>query len=378
MSSISSIADIKLNRRSFVLGSLALGAAGPLVLSACSSSNTGGSSGGGGGGGTINWLTWSDHYSQDQLAKVASSTKITGHPKLFSDNADAFLQLKQTGPQFDQVSADALWVKKYMESGLIQPFDLSSIEASSELYSMAKKFDFLNDPKGAIGYPFSWSTVQIYYNPAKVKTPPTTWDSLTDPQYKSLIVAENIPTDLMAIAGIATGSKSPYAEAPDQISSAANFLGSLKPNIIKLASQNNEIISMMASGEAAIGISNLGTDIRVKNAGGPEIKSAYPPEGTIGFIDSEMITAKGNNSALVKPFLNAMQRAEYIVENFTTNWRPLFNEKAAKALTADPKTADAAKRLFMDNPEKALTMTLKGPAQDQQAYTEAFNRVFGA
>ena len=375
---MSTIADIKLNRRSFVLGSLMLGAASPLVLSACSSSSTGGSSGGGGGGGTLNWLTWSDHYSQDQLAKVASSTKITGHPKLFSDNADAFLQLKQTGPQFDQVSADALWVKKYMEGGLIQPFDLSSIEASSELYSMAKKFDFLNDPKGAIGYPFSWSTVQIYYNPAKVKTPPTSWDSLTDPQYKGLIVAENIPTDLMAIAGIATGSKSPYAQAPDQISSASNFLGSLKPNIIKLASQNNEVISMMASGEAAIGFTNLGTDIRVKNAGGPELKSAYPPEGTIGFIDSEMITAKGNNSAQVKPFLNAMQRSEFIVENFTTNWRPLFNEKAAKALTADPKTADAAKRLFMDNPEKALTMTLKGPAQDQQAYTEAFNRVFGA
>jgi hypothetical protein len=25
-----------------------------------------------------------------------------------------------------------------------------------------------------------------------------------------------------------------------------------------------------------------------------------------------------------------------------------------------------------------LQMTLKGPAQDQQAYTEAFNKVFGA
>jgi hypothetical protein len=180
---MSRIADIKLNRRSFVKGSLMLGAASPFVLSACSSgSNSGGGSSG--AGGTLNWLTWSDHYSTDQLAKVAASTKITGRPKLFSDNADAFLQLKQTGPQFDQVSADALWVKKYMESGLIQPFDLSSIGASSELYSMAKNFDFLNDPKGAIGYPFSWSTVQIYYNPAKVKTPPTTWESLTDPQYK--------------------------------------------------------------------------------------------------------------------------------------------------------------------------------------------------
>jgi spermidine/putrescine-binding protein len=375
---MSGITEIKLDRRSFVRGALMLGAASPLLLSACASGSDSSSSGGSGSGGDVNWLTWSDHYSTDQLAKVASSTKITGRPKLFSDNADAFLQIKQTGPQFDMVSADALWVKKYMEGGLIEPFDLASISSSSELYSMAKNFDFLNDPKGALGYPFSWSTVQIYYDPDKIKTPPTSWESLTDPMYKGLIVAENIPTDLMAIAGIATGSKSPYAQTPEQISSASNFLGALKPNMVKLASQNNEIVTMMASGEAAIGISNLGTDVRVKDAGGPELKSAYPPEGTIGFIDSEMISAKGANKPLVKPFLDAMQKSEWIVANFTTNWRPLFNETAAKALTNDPKTADNAKRLFMDNPEKALAMTLKGPAQDQQAYTEAFNRVFGA
>src|SRR6476659_10461138 len=104
---------------------------------------------------------------------------------------------------------------------------------------MATKFEFLNDPKGAIGYPFSWSTVQIYYNPAKVKTPPTSWESLTDPQYKGQIVAENIPTDMMAIGGIATGSKSPYALSPDAISKAAGWLSALKPNMIKLATQNN-------------------------------------------------------------------------------------------------------------------------------------------
>src|SRR3954453_12094649 len=239
------ITEIKLDRRSFVRRALGLGSASPLLLSSCSSGSDSSSGGGSGSGGDVNWLTWSDHYSNDQLAKVASSTKITGRPKLFSDNADAFLQLKQTGPQFDMVSADALWVKKYMESGLIEPFDLASISSSSELYSMAKQFEFLNDPKGALGYPFSWSTVQIYYNPDKVKTPPTSWESLTDPQHKGQIVAENIPTDLMAIGGIATGSKSPYGLTGDEITKAAGWLSSIKPNMIKLATQNNEIISMM-------------------------------------------------------------------------------------------------------------------------------------
>ena len=127
---MSGIADVKLGRRSFVRGALMLGAASPLLLSACSSSSDTSSGGGSGSGGDVNWLTWSDHYSTDQLAKVADSTKITGRPKLFSDNADAFLQLKQTGPQFDMVSADALWVKKYMEGGLIEPFDLAAISSS--------------------------------------------------------------------------------------------------------------------------------------------------------------------------------------------------------------------------------------------------------
>jgi spermidine/putrescine-binding protein len=370
---MASVSSIKIDRRTLILGGLAVGVA-PLLLSGCAPTGVTASA----GSGTLNWLTWSDHFSNDQLAKVAKLTKITGRPKLFSDNADALLQLKQTGSQFDIVSADALWVKKYRESGLIDAFSLDEMTASEELYPQARELPFFQDPQGYLGFPFSWSSVQIYYNPDVIKTAPTSWEALTDPAYKGLIVAENIPTDLMAIAGIATGSKAPYALDSNGISKAADFLKALKPNMVKLATQNNEIVSMIASGAAAIGISNLGTDLRVKAAGGPEIEAAYPTEGTIGFIDSEMITSHGNNKPLVKKFLNAMETSEYIVQNFNTNGRPLFNEKAAQILINDPKTAENAKRLFMGNPEKALAMTLKGPAGDQQAYTEAFNQVFGA
>jgi putative spermidine/putrescine transport system substrate-binding protein len=275
---------MNLDRRSFMRGALMVGAASPLLLSAaCSPASNTASGGGGANGGELNWLTWGDHFIPDQLEKVTASTKITGKPKLFADNADAFLQLKQTGGQFDLVSADALWVKKYMQSGLIEPFDMASIGASSELYSMAKNFEFFNDPKGSLGYPFGWSTIQMYYDPAKV-TAPTSWDSLTDPAYKGKIVAQNIPGDLMAIAGIATGSKAPYALTPDQLSAAKGYLTDLKPNLIKMVDQNSEAMTMMANGEANIVIANLGTDVLVKNAGGPELKAVYPTEGTIGFI----------------------------------------------------------------------------------------------
>ena len=44
---------------------------------------------------------------------------------------------------------------------------------SKQLYSIARTFPFWQDGSNYMGYPFSWSTVQIYYNPKYVKTKPT-------------------------------------------------------------------------------------------------------------------------------------------------------------------------------------------------------------
>jgi spermidine/putrescine transport system substrate-binding protein len=370
----------RLSRR----GLLQAGAASTvgLYLAGCGSSGKKKSSGTGsaGGGGkkrTVNMLTWSDHYANDQLAAVQKSTGIRGRPQLFSDNADAYLKIKQTGSQFDIVSGDALWVPKYNKDGLTESFDLSEVGSSKQLYSIARTFPFWQDGSNYMGYPFSWSTVQIYYNPKYVKTAPDSWHALLDSKYKGKISLENIPTDMMAIAAKATGAKQPYSMTDAQIAAAKGWLKEFKPNVLKLASQNNEVVRALADESAWIGITNLGTDDRVKDAGGPVVKPAYPKEGTIGFIDSEQIVSASKNKDAFIPFENAMQQADWIAKNFITNGRPLFNEKAYKLLV-DQGHGDRARRLLYNQPEKALEMTIKGPAGNEQAYTDAFNEVFGA
>jgi spermidine/putrescine-binding protein len=328
-------------------------------------------------GTTLNMLTWSDHYANDQLKSVSKTTGIQGRPTLFSDNADAYLKIKQTGSQFDIVSGDALWVPKYNKDGLTVSFALSELPVSKQLYSIARSFPFWKDGSNYMGYPFSWSTVQIYYNPKYVTTKPDSWHALLDSKYKGKISLENIPTDVMAIAARATGAKEPYSMTSSQISSAKDFLKQLKPNVLKLASQNNEVVRALADGSAWIGITNLGTDDRVKDAGGPVVKTAYPKEGTIGFIDSEQIVKASHNQDAFLKFENAMQQAPFIAQNFITNGRPLFNEKAYKILV-NGGHGDRARRQYYNKPENALKMTIKGPAGDEQAYVDAFNEVFGA
>jgi spermidine/putrescine-binding protein len=324
---------------------------------------------------TLNMLTWSDHYANDQLASVKTKTGIQGRPTLFSDNADAYLKVKQTGGQFDIVSGDALWVPKYHKDGLTTSFPLSELPVSKQLYSIARQFPFWQDGSNYMGYPFSWSTVQIYYNPKYVTTKPDSWHALLNSKYKGKISLENIPTDVMALAARATGAKKPYAMSKAEISTAKDFLKQLKPNVLKLASQNNEVVRALADGSAWIGITNLGTDDRVKDAGGPVVKTAYPKEGTIGFIDSEQIVKASKNHDAFFKFENQMQQSPWIAKNFITNGRPLFNEMAYKILVNNGH-GDRARRQYYNQPEKALKMTIKGPAGDEQAYIDAFNEVF--
>src|SRR5438045_8701179 len=105
-----------------------------------------------------------------------------------------------------------------------------------------------------MGYPFSWSTVKIYYNPKYVTTKPDSWHALLDTKYKGKISLENIPTDVMAVAARATGSKQPYGMSTAEIARAKDFLKQLTPNVLKLAAPNNEVVRALAAGSAGTGI----------------------------------------------------------------------------------------------------------------------------
>ena len=197
-----------------------------------------------------------------------------------------------------------------------------------------------------MAYPFGWSPIMIYYDPAKVSGDPTDWQVLLDPKYKGRVVVENQPEEIVAYMARAAGFDKPYDLTDDQLTTVKGYLEKLKPNILKFAQQATDSVAAMVSGEAWLITGNLGNEDRVKDGGGPEIKGYVPSEGTVGWHDGEMIVKEGANKALIKPFLEQSQQAELIAENFLANGRPLFNEKAYKLLTDQGKQDQADRYLY--------------------------------
>jgi spermidine/putrescine-binding protein len=164
---------------------------------------------------------------------------------------------------------------------------------------------------------------------------------------------------------------------PEELAQAKEAMMRLKPNVLRLAQQNTDTVAALASGEVWLATGNLGTEDRVLEAGGPQLKVFTPKEGTIGWMDAEMIVNGGANSANVRPWLEAAEQPEYMAQNFIDYGRPLFNEAAYKILV-DMGYKERADRFHYNEPELAATMTLKGPSPSTADAVAAFNEVFAA
>ena len=367
--------DNHLSRRRFLQASAAVGAAVSLggIAAACNTVSPQAQ------GGTFNWMTWGDHYIDTQLKAIEASDKIIAQISELSGNAEGFAKLKEVKGDLDMISGDALWLPDaYFAEGLIDPFDINSLKVSSQLYSFAREFEIWKTPEGYLGYPFGWSPISIYYNVAEVSPAPDSWAVLLDPKYKGRIVIENQPEEIVAYMGKASGVDDVYNMTDDQLATVKGLLEQLKPNVLKFAQQATDSVNAMTSGEAWLITGNLGNEDRVKDAGGPEIKGFIPKEGTVGWMDAEMIVTGGPNKSLLFPYLEKANVAENIAANFITHGRPLFNEAAYKVLI-DQGEQDRADRYLYNKAEETLAKTtLKGPGTSTEKSIQLFNEVFGA
>jgi spermidine/putrescine-binding protein len=326
---------------------------------------------------TIAWLTWFDHYFPQQLAVTKKATGIGARTKLAPSDSEIYTTIRQTGSQFDIAAADALWVPKMHHDGLTQSFDLSSIPASKGLYPEARHIAIWKDGSNTMAYPNGWSTIQVYYNPKFVKTKPDSYDALLNPAYAKKIVYENSPETFVAFAGMATGAKIPYNQTLPELARSKQWLEKLKPNILKIVDQNFETVNALKDESAWIGLGNLGVELRVKDAGGPLIKVAYPKEGLAGWFDGEQMVKASKHKDVFATFMNSVEgQTAWLAQNFIKNGRPMFSEAAYKLLVKQGYKA-RADLFHYNNPDLIFKAHLQGPAKNQQAITDTFNEVFG-
>src|SRR5262249_20487752 len=178
-----------------------------------------------------NVLTWGGHVEKAEIADFAAKTGVNVNFIGGSGNSENMSKIKLGGgAQYDLVGVDALWVPKYYKEGLIEAFDMEAWPEYSDLLDQFKKMTVWKVGNLWMGQPWAWSPFLLWYNPNRIKSPPTSIKFLWDPALKGRIAFIRQQEDVIAWMGIATGAKKPYAMTPEELANAKEALKRLVPN----------------------------------------------------------------------------------------------------------------------------------------------------
>jgi putative spermidine/putrescine transport system substrate-binding protein len=294
---------------------LVLVAAAAIAVGACSSSS--GSAGPslptsvGSGEGALNLVAWAGYVvggtggeqveGYDWVSPFEASTGCKVTVKVGLDSAN-MVQLMKTG-EYDGVSASGDATLRLIAGGDVAPVNFDLIPNYKDVFSGLKGQNYNTVNGVGYGVPHGRGANVLMYDPSVVTTAPDSWSVVfdADSPYKGKVTAYNYAIYIADAALYLMKTKpelkiaNPYALDKDQLQAAVDLLKVQKTLIGKYWGTAQEEIDGFANGDMAIGTAWLYQQNTINAAGGKQVDSVTPKEGSTGWSDTWMISSKAKH-----------------------------------------------------------------------------------
>ena len=168
----------------------------------------------------------------------------------FADDDEAF-QKMSSGFKADVVHPCAAAVPRYMDAGLIEPWDVSKIPEFANIPARMTA-PFTND-QGVWFIPTDYAYTAIAYNAETVPSEDVaSVQVFASEKYAGRIALPDNTDDIWSLAFMATGVTSWDNVTDEQFTAAADWLRKVHPNVRAYWSDPSELSQLMASGEVQV------------------------------------------------------------------------------------------------------------------------------
>ena len=278
------------------------------VSAAPSASVAAGQASVGPGEGKLNLIAWAGYvvggtggeqvkgYDWVTPFETVTGCKVTVKVGLDSGN---MVQLMKTG-QYDGVSASGDATLRLIAGGDVAPVNFALIPNYTDVFSGLKNQSYNTVNGVGYGVPHGRGANVLMYDPTVVKTAPDSWSVVFDPNspYKGKVTAYNYAIYIADAALYLMKTQpslnitNPYSLDKDQLAAAVALLKTQKTIIGKYWGTAQEEIDGFANGDMALGTAWLYQQNTINAAGGKQVASVTPKEGSTGWSDTWMIATK--------------------------------------------------------------------------------------
>lgn len=253
----------------------------------------------------LNLFTWTEYVPQDIIDCFGLVYGVDVNVGMFSSNEE--LQEKLSAGKgtnaYDLVHPSDYMVEVLIRTGVLQKLDKSKLPNLKNLdVSLLNTFGNTTD----FIVPYQMGTDAIVYNSDTVKTPPTSWADLWNPEYKGRIVAVDDPRVMIGAALLVLGYDVNSTDEA-QLEQAKQKLLELKPNIRVYDSDSPK--TPLLAGDVDLGVVWNG-EAFLANRENPAMTYVFPKEGTINFYDGLGLPTDAPHPDLAYAWLNYMMQGD--------------------------------------------------------------------
>ncbi|MFD1329129.1 ABC transporter substrate-binding protein [Mycoplana ramosa] len=277
----------------------------------------------------LNIYAWSGEVPQEVVDDFAKETGITVTFDTYDSNETMMAKLSAGASGYDLIEPSQYTVQVLAKQGLLHELDHAKIPNIGNLGAPFKNVSF--DPGQKWSVPYIWGTTGLAYNEDCVKTPPTSWKALWDPQYEGRIyMLDNMLAAY--IAGLQVNGFDAGTTNPEEIEKATQSL--IEQRKVLGGYNSTNYGDLLATGEACL-VQGWNGSIAQVMATNPKVKYVLPEEGGSMWIDGFAIPKSAKNVEEAYKFIDYIMRPEVAAKAADLSKSATVIDKAKELLPKD-------------------------------------------
>lgn len=323
---------------------VALGA-GPTLLAACGDDDDSGGSTSASTGpaeapkatGRVDFLSWEGYDIPKPLKPWKTANNITVKSTYIANHDEIQTKLKAAGGGggYDIITYYQGYKPLYQQLEILQPLDEQKLPNLKTLfpYFGSKEGNFWVDDDGTrTGVPWTWGSIGITIDTRRVKSMPTSWLDLLDPQFKGRVAAPDDPVGSFTLASHVKGFD-PSKVKKDDGDQVFDLLSQIAAQTTGISPSFGDATTKMVAGDADVcwqgwaAMNQFAAD-----AGVDSFETAVPKEGSFSFCDAYALPSGADNADAALSWMNE-------------SLDPKVNAQAAVFLVGGVTVADAVAHL---------------------------------
>lgn len=190
------------------------------------------------------------------------------------------------GADYDLISIDTSLFPRYLEQGLIIPYDMSKVPNTANLLPSFRSVSEVLSGGKTYGVPIAWGSLGLIYDKAAFPSGVDSWEALWDPANSGRVLALDDANNNVTNAAIVLGLKDPFNLSDADFAAVKDKLIEQKKHLISYYAGFEEGVNIWSSSEANLMFS-MGEFQAVELADrGFDVVYSIPREGGIGWLDT--------------------------------------------------------------------------------------------